>query len=89
MIPIINKSIVPLKYRIGFTKYCPSKYDLLYELTEFLEAEQKEEFNEWELKNKTKSRVNSLEENLQTLIDEGYIEKSKYTKYRLIKNMWQ
>ena len=89
MIPIINKSIVPLKYRIGFTKYCPSKYDLLYELTEFLEAEQKEEFNEWELKNKTKSRVNSLEENLQTLIDEGYVEKSKYTKYRLIKNMWQ
>ena len=89
MIPIINKSIVPLKYRIGFTKYCPSKYDLLYELTEFLEAEQKEEFNEWELKNKTKSKVNSLEENLQTLIDEGYIEKSKYTKYRLIKNMWQ
>ena len=89
MIPIINKSIVPLKYRIGFTKYCPSTYDLLYELTEFLEAEQKEEFNEWELKNKTKSRVNSLEENLQTLIDEGYIEKSKYTKYRLIKNMWQ
>lgn len=89
MIPIINKSIVPLKYRIGFTKYCPSKYDLLYELTEFLEAEQKEEFNEWELKNKTKARVNSLEENLQTLIDEGYIEKSKYTKYRLIKNMWQ
>ena len=89
MIPIINKSIVPLKYRIGFTKYCPSKYDLLYELTEFIEAEQKEEFNEWELKNKTKSRVNSLEENLQTLIDEGYIEKSKYTKYRLIKNMWQ
>lgn len=89
MIPIINKSIVPLKYRIGFTKYCPSKYDMLYELTEFLEAEQKEEFNEWELKNKTKSRVNSLEENLQTLIDEGYIEKSKYTKYRLIKNMWQ
>ena len=89
MIPIINKSIVPLKYRIGFTKYCSSKYDLLYELTEFLEAEQKEEFNEWELKNKTKSRVNSLEENLQTLIEEGYIEKSKYTKYRLIKNMWQ
>ena len=89
MIPTINKSIVPLKYRIGFTKYCPSKYDMLYELTEFLEAEQKEEFNEWELKNKTKSRFGTLEENLQTLIDEGYIEKGKYTKYKLLKNMWQ
>ena len=89
MIPIINKNIVPLKYRISFTKYCPSKYDMLYELTEFLEAEHKEEFNEWELKNKTKSRFGTLEENLQVLIDEGFIEKTKYTKYKLLKNKWQ
>ena len=88
MIPIINKNVVPLKYRISFTKYCPSKYDMLYELTEFLEAEHKEEFNEWELKNKTKSRFGTLEENLQVLIDEGFIEKTKYTKFRLLKNNW-
>ena len=88
MIPIINKNIVPLKYRISFTKYCPSKYDMLYELTEFLEAEHKEEFNEWELKNKTKSRFGTLEENIQILIDEGFIEKTKYTKFRLLKNNW-
>ena len=89
MIPIINKSVVPLKYRISFTKYCPSKYDMLYELTEFLEAEHKEEFNEWELKNKTKSRFGTLEENIQILIDEGFVEKTKYTKYKLLKNKWQ
>ena len=89
MIPIINKSIVPLKYRIGFTKHGPSKDDMLYELTEFLEAEHKEEFNEWELKNKTKSRVGTLEENIQILIDEGFVEKTKYTKYKLLKNKWQ
>ena len=89
MIPIINKSIVPLKYRIRFTKHCPSKYDMLYELTEFLEAEHKEEFNEWELKNKTKSRFGTLEENIQILIDEGFVEKTKYTKYKLLKNKWQ
>ena len=89
MIPIINKSVVPLKYRIGFTKYCPSKYDMLYEFTEFLEAEHKEEFNEWELKNKTKSRFGTLEENIQILIDEGFVEKTKYTKYKLLKNKWQ
>ena len=89
MIPIINKNIVPLKYRIGFTKQCPSKYDMLYELTEFLEAEHKEEFNEWELKNKTKSRFGTLEENIQILIDEGFVEKTKYTKYKLLKNKWQ
>ena len=89
MIPIINKNIVPLKYRISFTKYCPSKYDMLYELTEFLEAEHKEEFNEWELKNKTKSRFGTLEENIQILSDEGFVEKTKYTKYKLLKNKWQ
>ena len=89
MIPIINKNIVPLKYRISFTKYCPSKYDMLYELTEFIEAEHKEEFNEWELKNKTKSRFGTLEENIQILIDEGFVEKTKYTKYKLLKNKWQ
>lgn len=88
MIPTINKQKVELKYLIGFTKTNPSPYDLLYELTSFLAAEAKEEFNEWELKNKTKSRVDSLEENLQQLIDEGYIEKTKYTKYKLLKNKW-
>jgi hypothetical protein len=51
--------------------------------------ENKEEFNEWELKNKTKSRLGTLEENLQVLIEEGFIEKEKYTKYRLLKHLWQ
>lgn len=88
MIANINKQKVELKYLIGFTKENPSIYDLLYELTYFLEAESKDEFNEWELKNKTRSRVGSLEENLQALIDEGYIEKGKYTKYKLLKNKW-
>ena len=88
MIASINKKKVELKYLIGFTKENPTIYDLLYELTSFLEAEQKEEFNEWELKNKTKSRFGTLEENVQALIDEGYIEKGKYTKYKLLKNKW-
>ena len=88
MIPNIDKTKVELKYLIGFTKENPSIYDLLYEITTFLSSESKDEFNEWELKNKTKSRVGSLEENLQALIDEGYIEKGKYTKFRLLKNKW-
>ncbi len=89
MVPVINKEKVELKYLIGFTKSNPSKYDLLYELTNFLSDEAKEEFNEWELKNKTKSRLGTLEENLQILIDEGFVEKTKYTKYRLLKNKWK
>lgn len=85
----MNKNIVPLKYRIGFTKHRQTIYDLLYELTLFLESEKKDEFNEWELKNKTKSRVGTLEENISKLIEKGYIEKTKYTKYKLIKNKWK
>jgi hypothetical protein len=85
----INPLKVELKYKIGFTKINPSKYDLLYELAEFLQNENKEEFNEWELKNKTKSRVPSLEENVKILIEEGFISKEKYTKYKLLKHLWQ
>ena len=84
----INKEKVPLKYLIHFTKTNPSKFDLLYEIAEFLEEEGKEEFNEWELKNKTQSRVDSLEENVQFLIDNEFIEKLKYTKYKLLKHLW-
>lgn len=88
MIPI-NPLKVELKYKISYTKLNPTKYDLLYELAEFLQNENKDVFNEWELKNRTKSRVDTLEENLNVLIQEGFIEKDKYTKYRLLKHLWQ
>ena len=85
----INVLKVELKYKLGYTKESPTKYELRYEIAEVLQMENKEEFNEWELKNKTKSRLGTLEENLQVLIDEGFIEKEKYTKYRLLKHLWQ
>lgn len=85
----IDKNKVELKYLINFTKINPSNYDLLFEISSFLESENKDTFNEWELKNKTRSRVKSLDENIKTLIDEGYIEKDKYTKYKLLKHKWQ
>ena len=72
----IDKSKVELKYLINFTKCNPTKFDLLYEISKFLESENKDTFNEWELKNKTSSRVGSLDENVKFLIDEGYIEKT-------------
>lgn len=88
MIPI-NKSKVEFKYRIGFTRENPSKYDLLYEIASYLQLENKDEFNEAELKTKTLSRYNgSLDDNLQILISEGFIEKGTYTKYKLLKHLW-
>ena len=88
MIPIDYRK-VPLKYRINFTQINPSELDLLYEITEFLYLEDKEEFNEWELKNKTKSRIPDFDTNVQFLMDKGYLEKGKYTKYKLVKHLWQ
>ena len=87
MLPI-NQLKVELKYKIGYTKENPSKYDILYEIAEFLQLENKDEFNEWELKNKTKSRFGTLEENVKILIEEVFIEKEKYTKYKLLKHLW-
>jgi predicted transcriptional regulator len=87
MLPI-NQLKVELKYKIGYTKENPSKYDILYEIAEFLQLENKDEFNEWEIKNKTKSRFGTLEENVKILIEEGFIEKEKYTKYKLLKHLW-
>lgn len=87
MIPV-NYDKVELKYMVDYINE-PSKYDLLFEIANFLTQENKDEFNEWELKNKTKYRFGTLEENFQILVDEGFIEKSKYTKYKLVKHLWQ
>ena len=43
----INVLKVELKYKLGYTKESPTKYDLLYEIAEFLQMENKEEFNEF------------------------------------------
>lgn len=87
MIPL-NFKKVELKYLIDCIDI-PTKYDLLFEIANFLHQENKDEFNEWELKNKTKYRLGTLEENFQYLIDEGFIEKTKYTKYKLINHIWK
>ena len=42
----INVLKVELKYKLGYTKESPTKYDLLYEIAEFLQMENKEEFKE-------------------------------------------
>ena len=82
----INVLKVELKYKLGYTKESPTKYDLLYEIAEFLQMENKEEFNEWELKNKTKSRLGTLEENLQVLIEET--KRGDITDVELAQKFW-
>lgn len=85
----IDKRKVPVKYIVGYVENNPSYLDLLYELCKILESENKDEFNEWELKNKTKYRYPDFEQNVKYLIDNEYIVNTKYTKYTVLKHPWE
>lgn len=87
----INKKLVPLKYLIKFNT-TSSINDLLYEIVNYLEIENRldGEINLAEIINKTSTRINkNIEDDLKILIDNGYLEKLKYTKYRVIKHLWE
>ena len=85
----INKDKVPLKNLIGYNNSECTKYDMLYEIVQFLSNEQKETFTEAEVKSKTKSRAGTFDDNFTELINEGFITKDKYSKYKLIKHLWE
>lgn len=88
----INKKKVKIKYLIGFKKdEIPEIEGLLYEIVSFLEENERMdgEINNWEILNKTTYRVNnSIEEDIKELIDKGYLEQGKYTKYKVISHPW-
>lgn len=85
----IDKNKVPMKYLIGYNLSGASIYDMLYELVMFLQNENKDYFTEVEAKAKTKSRCGSFDENFEALISNGFIEKDKYSKYKLISHLWE
>lgn len=88
----INKKKVKIKYLIGFKKdEIPEIEGLLYEIVSFLEENERMdgEINNWEILNKTTYRVNnSIEDDIKELIDKGYLEQGKYTKYKVISHPW-
>ena len=87
----INRKILPFKYHISFTINNPKIEDLLYELVNFLEIENRLDgkFNYWEICNKTVTRINeNIDKDREELINLGYIEKDKYTQYNIIKHPW-
>ena len=88
----INKKKVKLKYLINFKQDETTEIEgLLYEIVSFLEENERldGEINNWEILNKTTYRVNnSIEEDIKELIDKGYLEQGKYTKYKVISHPW-
>lgn len=88
----INRKKLPFKYHINFTVMNPKIEDILFELVDFLEKENRMDgkFNYWEICNKTFTRINeNIDLDIEELIKLGYIEKEKYTQYKVVKHLWE
>lgn len=91
MIKPINKDKAKIKNLMGLVDN-PTYEDLLFEIVYFLEREGNEEgiFKKYDASVKTRCRIESeLIKDLDTLCELGYLEKLKYTKYKLIKHLWE
>lgn len=87
----INKDNVKLKNLIGIIND-PTYEDLLFEIVYFLDNEKRYdgEFKLRDVSLMTRVRINSdLETDMNELIKLGYIEKLKYTSYKVLKHLWE
>lgn len=84
----VDKSQIKIKNLLGIIDN-PTYEDLLFEIVSFLEDEGKEDFKKWDVAMKTRCRIgSSVEEDLQVLVDMGYVSHNKYTMYTLVKHPW-
>lgn len=87
----IDENICKIKNLIGIIEN-PTLEDLLFEVVSFLDSERRyeSEFKTHEAFLKTRVRMSSLlSEDLDKLVDLGYLEKLKYSNYRVIKHLWE
>jgi hypothetical protein len=70
----------------------PTYEDLLFEIVSFLCDERRfdGEFKTRDAWFKTRVRINSeISDDLDKLVELGYLEKLKYSSYRVIKHLWE
>ena len=87
----IKKKNVKMKNLIGIIDH-PTHEDLLFEIVQFLDNTKRYdgEFLKREVSLFTRVRVKKdVVDDLEELIKLGYIEKLKYTSYRIIKHLWE
>lgn len=87
----IKKKNVKMKNLIGIIDN-PTVEDLLFEIVQFLDNSKRYdgEFKMREVSLFTRVRVSSdLSKDISKLIKNGYIEKLKYTSYKVIKHLWE
>ena len=90
MKPIKRKN-VKMKNLIGIIDE-PTYEDLLFEIADFLDksARYDGEFKVREVSFLTRVRIRSeLTKDLDELVKLGYVEKLKYTSYKLLKHLWE
>jgi hypothetical protein len=90
MQPIDQKS-VKIKNLISIINN-PTYEDFLFEIVNFLNDEQQYsgEFKIKDVSLKTKIRISlELYDDIEELIKLGYVEKTKYSSYRVIKHLWE
>jgi len=87
----INEKIVKIKNLIGIID-SPTYEDLLFEIVSFLNDEKTYdgEFKIRDVALKTRVRITSdLNNDINKLIELGYVEKLKYTSYKIVKHNWE
>lgn len=87
----INKKIVKMKNLIGIIDD-PTYEDLLFEIVQFLDNQGRHdgEFKVREVSLFTRVRISSdITDDLEELEKLGYIEKLKYTSYKVLKHLWE
>jgi len=87
----IKKKNVKMKNLIGIIDE-PTYEDLLFEIADFLDNQGRYdgEFKVKEVSFLTRVRIGSeLIEDINELVKLGYIEKLKYTSYKLLKHLWE
>jgi hypothetical protein len=87
----INQKIVKIKNLIGIIEE-PTYEDLLFEIVSFLASENRfdGEFKTRDVFLKTRVRINSeLLDDIEKLVELGYIEKLKYSSFKVIKHLWE
>ena len=90
MKPVKRKN-VKMKNLIGIIDE-PTIEDLLFEIVDFLDKQGRfdGEFKVREVSFLTRVRIGSeLTEDLNKLVKLGYVEKLKYTSYKVIKHLWE
>lgn len=87
----IDEKNVKIKNLIGIIDK-PTYEDLLFEIVSFLDDEKRYdgEFKTRDIFLKTSIRIKrEISDDMDELVKKGYLEKLKYSSYRVIKHLWE